>query len=210
MTAQRFIKNKNRKIDEMKTKTAHQTQSIHPSAGLPTLFSLALLAATTSATLAEDNRAPEVPTTISVGETNKVHFHGFGVGFQIYTWNGTSWGGAVPEATLFDDDGNVVALHFGVFASNGSFVGPAWQSNSGSKVVGKIPPASFTVDTNAIPWLRLEAVNPEGPGIFASTTFIQRVNTTGGKAPSTNGAFVGQVARIPYTADYFFYRQTSY
>ncbi len=193
----------------MKTKTAHQTQMTHPGAWLLTLAGIGLAAATTSSVLADDNRAPEVPTTISVGETNKVHFHGFGVGFQIYTWNGTSWGGAVPEATLFDDDGNVVAVHFGVFAVNGSFVGPAWQSNSGSKVVGKIPPAAVTVDTNAIPWLRLEAVNPEGPGIFAATTFIQRVDTTGGKAPSTNGSFVGQVARIPYTADYFFYRQTS-
>ena len=184
----------------MKTKTAHQTQSIQPSAGLPTLFSLALLAVTTSTTLAEDNRAPEVPTTISVGETNKVHFHGFGVGFQIYTWNGTSWGTAVPEATLFDDAGNVVAIHF---------AGPTWQSNSGSKVVGKLPPAAVIVNPDAIPWLRLEALNSQGPGIFARTTFIQRVNTTGGKAPSDPGAFVGQVARIPYSADYFFYRSTA-
>jgi hypothetical protein len=166
-------------------------------------------AATMTAQAGTDHRAPEVPQEISVGDTNKVHFHGFGIGFQIYTWNGTSWGGAVPEATLFDDDGNVVASHFGVFNANGGFVGPAWQSNSGSKVVGKIPPAAVIMDRNAIPWLRLEAVNPEGPGILAETTFIQRVNTTGGKAPSTDGAFVGQVARIPYTADYFFYRQTN-
>ena len=67
-------------------------------------------------------------------------------------------------------------------------------------------PPRVTVDTNAIPWLRLQAVNPEGPGIFAHTSFIQRVNTTVGKAPAENGAFIGQVARVPYTADYFFYR----
>lgn len=166
-------------------------------------------AATITAQAGADNRAPEVPQQISVGDTNKVHFHGFGVGFQIYTWNGTSWGGAVPDATLFDDDGNVVASHFGVFDANGRFVGPAWQSNSGSKVVGKIPPAAVIMNEDAIPWLRLEAVNPEGPGILAATTFIQRVNTIGGKAPATDGAFVGQVARIPYKADYFFYRQTN-
>jgi hypothetical protein len=52
-------------------------------------------------------------------------------------------------------------------------------------------------------------VDPEGPGVFAVTTFIQRVNTSGGKAPLTPGSFVGQVARVPYTADYFFYRQTN-
>jgi hypothetical protein len=204
-----ILEKQKQKIDTMNIKTAHQTQRIHLSIWLRTLAGIGLLAGTASTALADDNRAPEVPKEISVGETNKVHFHGFGVGFQIYTWNGTSWGGAVPEATLFDEDGNVVALHFGVFAINGSFIGPAWQSNSGSEVVGKLPPAAVVVDTNSIPWLRLPALTREGPGIFANTSFIQRVNTTGGKAPSTNGAFVGQVARIPYTADYFFYRQTS-
>ena len=156
-----------------------------------------------------DNRAPEVPDTIAVPVGNKVHFHGFGVGVQIYTWNGTSWGSAVPEATLFNGEG-VVAIHFGVFDAT-HFVGPAWESNSGSEVVGALPPKSVAVDTNAIPWLRLAAVKEltHGPGIFADTTFIQRVNTTGGKAPSTDGAFVGQVARVPYTADYYFYRQSN-
>ena len=170
---------------------------------------LLCVAATLTAHAGTDNRAPEVPFQISVGDTNKVSFHGFGVGFQIYTWNGTSWGSAVPEATLFDNDGNIVALHFGVFAANGAFVGPAWQSNSGSEVVGKLPPAAVVMDTNAIPWLRLAQLSTEGPGPFADTTFIQRVNTTGGKAPSANGTFVGQVARVPYTADYFFYRKTN-
>jgi hypothetical protein len=149
-----------------------------------------------------DNRAPEVPHEIAVPAGNKVHFHGFGVGVQIYTWNGTSWGAAVPEAILFNGEG-VVAIHF---------AGPTWVSDSGSQVVGALPPQSgVTVDPDAIPWLLLQAVEERthGPGIFANTTYIQRVNTTGGKAPSANGTVVGQVARVPYTADYFFYRQTN-
>ena len=186
----------------MKTKTSLQIQWIQTSAWLPTLVGLALGAASAASALAEpatDNRAPEVPTEIAVSNDNKVHFHGFGVGVQIYTWNGSSWGTAVPEAILFHAEG-VVAIHF---------AGPTWQSKSGSTVVGALPPKAVTVDPNAIPWLRLDAKSPEGPGIFANTTFIQRVNTTGGKAPSADGAFVGHVARVPYTADYFFYRQTS-
>ena len=155
-----------------------------------------------------DNRAPEVPAGITVdSSTNRVHFHGFGIGFQVYTWNGTSWGSAVPDAMLFDEDGNLVASHFGVPIP--PRIHPAWQSNSGSKVVGALPPAAVIMDTNAIPWLRLQALTTEGPGIFAETTFIQRVNTTGGKAPSTDGTFVGQVARVPYSADYFFYRKAN-
>ena len=171
------------------------------SANKTALGALALLLGGSLAALAagSDNRAPEVPDEIAVPAGNKVHFHGFGVGVQIYTWNGTSWGTAVPEAILFHANG-VVTIHF---------AGPTWQSNSGSSVVGALPPKAVTVDTNAIPWLRLDAKNPEGPGIFANTTFIQRVNTTGGKAPSADGTFVGQVARVPYTADYFFYRHAN-
>ena len=52
-------------------------------------------------------------------------------------------------------------------------------------------------------------INTHGRDIFADTTFIQRVNTTGGKAPSENGTLVGQAAKVPYTADYFFYRQSN-
>jgi hypothetical protein len=166
-----------------------------------TIGALALLLGGGLAALAagNDNRAPEVPDEIEVPAGNKVHFHGFGVGVQIYTWNGSSWGAAVPEAILFHGEG-IVTIHF---------AGPTWMSNSGSKVVGALPPkAAVTVDPGAIPWLLLSAKNPEGPGIFANTTYIQRVNTTGGKAPTADGAFVGQVARVPYTADYFFYRHS--
>ena len=147
-----------------------------------------------------DNRAPEVPDDIAVTGNYRVHFHGFGVGVQMYTWNGANWGPAVPSATLFDDDGNIVATHF---------AGPRWKSNSGSIVLGGVVQPTVTVDTNAIPWVKLEALTTEGPGIFADTKFIQRVNTTGGKAPAANGTFIGQVASVPYTADYFFYRQTN-
>ena len=163
-----------------------------------------LLAAGLTAQLyAKDNRAPSVPTDIDVPEGHRVHFHGYAIGVQIYTWNGTSWGASVPEALLFDNDGEVVAIHYG---------GPTWESNSGSKVVGVVAAPRVTVDPDAIPWLLLAAVpaSTEGPGIFASTTYIQRVNTSGGKAPSEVGDFVGQVARVSYTADYYFYRQSNH
>jgi hypothetical protein len=166
-----------------------------------TLSVLALLLGGGHTALAagNDNRAPEVPAAIAVPAGNKVQFHAYAVGVQIYTWNGTSWGAAVPEATLYHGKG-VVAIHY---------AGPTWESNSGSKVVGALPPKSATVDPDSIPWLRLNALTTEGPGVFADTTFIQRVNTAGGKAPLEDGAFVGQVARVPYTADYYFYRQAN-
>lgn len=176
------------------------------SGSLRILVGLALLAAGAPFVSADDNRAPKVPDEIVVPEGNRVHFHGYAEGFQIYTWNGSSWGAAVPDATLFDNEGNVVAIHFGT--PNG----PAWKSNSGSEVVGVLPPKAAIVDSNSIPWLRLNAdpIRTHGPGIFANTTFIHRVNTDGGKAPLENGAFLGQVAKVPYTADYFFYRKSNH
>lgn len=35
---------------------------------------------------------------------------------------------------------------------------------------------------------------------------VQRVNTLGGTAPAGAGSFVGDEARVPYTAEYYFYR----
>ena len=181
------------------------------SSNKATVSALALLLGSGLSALASesgtDNRAPEVPESIAVeAADHKVHFHGFARGVQIYTWNGNDWGNAVPRATLFDDDGNVVVSHFGT--TNG----PAWRSNSGSEVVGKLPPKRADVDPdNAIPWLLLEAnvKLTHGPGVLAGTSLIHRVNTAGGVAPKVAGTQIGQVAEVPYIADYFFYRATN-
>ena len=49
---------------------------------------------------------------------------------------------------------------------------------------------------------------PTGGDTLTATKFIQRLNTSGGIAPSTgctSSANVGNQAFVPYTADYFFY-----
>ena len=45
--------------------------------------------------------------------------------------------------------------------------------------------------------------------MLSNTTYIQRVNTTGGMAPATGcsqAGNVGALTMVPYTADYFFYK----
>lgn len=120
-------------------------------------------------------------------------------GVQIYRWNGISWEFQAPEASLYADARRhiKVGIHYG---------GPTWESNSGSKVVGSVA-ERCTPDPTAVPWLLLKAVSSSGRGIFRGTTFIQRVNTVGGLAPIERGAFVGEVRRVPYTAEYYFYRE---
>ena len=70
-----------------------------------------------------------------------------------------------------------------------------------------------TVDPNAIPWLLLKATKTtagRGGNLLAPTTFIQRINTVGGLAPTEacNAAKSGTVREVSYGADYFFYKST--
>ena len=149
-----------------------------------------------------DNRAPDVGEyeKLNVEDGHKVAFHAYAEGVQIYRWNGTSWSFVGPEALLYADaDGNsVVGIHY---AGPG---GPHWETTSGSIVVGTVAERA-TPDPDAIDWLKLKA-SSEGPGIFDGVTFIQRVNTVGGKAPTDPGDFVGEELEVSYTAEYFFYR----
>lgn len=85
------------------------------------------------------------------------------------------------------------------------FAGPTWLGVSGSKVVGAVIDRC-TPDAGAIPWLSPRAVSAEGPGVLAGTTFVQRVNTVGGKAPATAGSVAGETTGVPHKAEYYFYR----
>jgi hypothetical protein len=129
---------------------------------------------------------------------SKLTYHAYATGTQVYRWDGAAWVFVEPSAVLYADAGEhgVVGTHY---------AGPTWESNSGSRVVGTVL-ERCTPDPDAIPWLKLGAVSAEGPGIFDRTTFIQRVNTVGGKAPAAAGSLPGEIARVPYTAEYFFYR----
>ena len=162
------------------------------------VIALAFAATATARAQGNDNRAPEVPESIDVPAGHKVLFHTYAVGVQIYQWNGTAWVFQAPDATLYDADGNIVGIHY---------AGPTWESNSRSKVVGVRIAGAPSPNPNSIPMLLLEAQFTQGPGIFARTTYIQRVNTVGGVAPTAPGTTVGEEARVPYTAEYFFYRQ---
>jgi uncharacterized protein (TIGR03118 family) len=176
-----------------------------------TLFKSAaalLLAAAPALTVhaAPDARFPELPLvcdTIAAPEGDRVAFYVYAVGVQIYRWDGTAWVFVAPEATLYAD-----ANHHGQVGTHfGTPNGPAWQSNSGSKVVEQRV-NGCTPDPTAIQWLLLRTISHEGDGVFAGVTHVQRVNTVGGVAPSTSGAVVGEERRVPYTADYVFHRSS--
>lgn len=167
---------------------------------LITLVSLAI-----SPALAFDRNGPELPgqcRSIRVPEGNKLAFHAYARGSQVYRWNAVTfkWDFVAPVATLFaeEDFFGEVGMHY---------VGPTWESKSGSKVQGsRVPGTGCNVDSTAIDWILLSKTRSEGPGIFESVTYVQRVNTTGGLAPSTPGTTNGEQKEVPYTAEYYFYR----
>lgn len=162
------------------------------------------------ASLDQDNRAPDVPTTLQVPAGFKVSFHAYAVGAQIYNATPSPadptklvWTLTGPDAVLFDATGEIVGTHF-------AYAGPtrpAWQSNSGSFVVAQRAAPPVTVDPDAIPWLLLSSVKNEGPGIFGCAALIQRVNTSGGLPPANPPTYLGEEARVTYTAEYFFFRE---
>ncbi|PYK00809.1 MAG: hypothetical protein DME23_06045, partial [Verrucomicrobia bacterium] len=153
-----------------------------------------------------DYRRPVVPPILEPPANQQVTFHAFAVGVQIYTWTPnptnpavSSWVFKAPEAVLFkaDDRDDAVGLHY---------AGPTWEHKDGSKVVGTVLQRSPPADPNAIAWVLLQAASNAGQGKLSDVTYIQRVNTTGGTAPTDGGDATHLEARVPYTAEYYFYR----
>src|SRR5262249_556190 len=110
-----------------------------------------VLFAFTMSAQADDLQPPTLPSAcdprLQVPDGNALKFHAFATGFQNYHWSGSTWLFDGPTATLFADPGHhgQVGIHY---------VGPTWQSNSGSIVkAGAV--ANCKPDTTAIPSLLL-------------------------------------------------------
>jgi hypothetical protein len=164
-------------------------------------LSLPFLGCTGSTTLA----APAVPATLSVPAGNKLALVMHADGVQIYTCAPAKddstkyeWAFKAPEAKLTDADGRDGGKHY---------AGPIWESSDGSKVTGKVEQKVDAPAAGDIQWLLLSAKSNEGTGAFGKVTFIQRLETHGGKAApeGCDAAHVGQEQRVPYKATYYFY-----
>lgn len=153
--------------------------------------------------------APEkpanVPATLRVGADRSLTVVAKAKGVQIYTCGPDKsnpaafvWNFKAPEADLFNAGGNLIGKHY---------AGPTWEGIDGSKVVGQVSASDKSVDPNAITWLLLSAKSNSGAGLFGKTANIQRLNTSGGKAPvdGCDLAHSGSEARVPYTGAYYFY-----
>lgn len=148
-------------------------------------------------------RSGGLPDALAVPAGNDLVFELQAEGVQVYACAGSdgkfAWTFRAPEAALFGPEGQPAGRHY---------AGPSWESSDGSKVVGaKVE--SATPDPASIPWLLLRSSSHTGSGRMEEVTFIQRVRTSGGNAPSDgcDAAHAGATARVPYRAAYRFYRQ---
>lgn len=113
--------------------------------------------------------------------------------------NAYEWGFIAPDATLYEGSRSV-ARH--------SSVGVYEALTDRSSVSGIVRGAQPAGTAN-LPWVLIAAQPLSDSGIFAGVTSIQRVNTSGGAAPTTGCAATneGAEARVAYRADYYFYKR---
>lgn len=147
-----------------------------------------------------------LPDAVKVPAGHKVAWETVGVGEITYECRAKAnqagafeWVFVGPKADLNGRGGNKLGTYFGPPAT--------WAANDGSAVTGAqvaVAPAM----AGSIP-LQLVKANPAtGMGAMNGTTYIQRVATQGGVAPSTacDGMAVGRKEVVRYQADYIFWK----
>jgi uncharacterized protein DUF3455 len=165
---------------------------------------------------ADRSTPPTVPTIIQVPAGNQLFRVAHAIGTQNYVCLSTGWASRAygPQATLFNEENEQVLTHF--LSPNPDEANAAratWQDSRDTSTVwaNAIDGASYTPDPTAIPWLLLKVVGraqgPTGGDRMTGTTYIQRLNTTGGLKPAGT-CMEGDRSLVPYTADYYFYKAT--
>lgn len=110
------------------------------------------------------------------------------------------WVFVAPEANLYDASNTKVGTHS---------AGPTWQlSGAADSIYGQqFTPPKFEASSipGSIDWLLLMPKAGTTPtGIFTSVLYVQRIATSGGKAPTTAPLSAGETIDVKYTAVYRF------
>lgn len=117
---------------------------------------------------------------------------------QLKADGGYEWVLVAPHADLYNSNNQKVGFHG---------AGPVWTITSADSIYAQhfAPARTATPDANSIPWLLLMPKTGKTPtGIFADVDYIQRIATTGGKAPVTPPQTATDTKDVLYTAIYRF------
>jgi hypothetical protein len=156
-----------------------------------------------TAVMAAQMSATETPAAVTPPAGHKPVMTLKGAGLLTYECRakqseGFEWAFAGPDAGLWDSMGKQVGKYYG---------GPTWEHADGSKVTGKqlaVAPGA----AGSIPLQLVQASPAMGEGAFTGVSYIQRVNTMGGVAPSTScdASTLNSKTTVKYSADYVFYK----
>jgi hypothetical protein len=169
------------------------------------VWHLSIIAIITGCVTSNVATMPSVPEALRVPANQVLIKQVHATGVQIYECTASKdnparfeWTFKAPEAELRDRANRIFGRHY---------AGPTWEARDGSKVVGEVTARDAGPDPNAIPWLLLRATSASGRGVLSDTKSVQRIGTSGGKAPAggCNEPLLGKELRVPYQAEYNFY-----
>jgi hypothetical protein len=166
---------------------------------------------------------PAVPAKLVPEDaTPYLRTHAFGTQNYVCvtTGSGLAWRFVGPQATLFvrvlGFEQQVTTHFLSHNPEEAGLVRATWQASFDSSRVWAR--ATQTVDDPAIigdgniPWLLLQRAGgsrgPTGGSLLSQASFIQRIHTVGGVAPTTGcsqSTDVGALALVPYSTDYVFF-----
>ena len=149
--------------------------------------------------------AVTLPANLPAGNMRVATYYAVGVQkYRAQAKSGTTgifeWVFVAPDAKLYDGTNMEVGTHG---------AGPNWKLNGriDSIYAQHYAPAKTAPSDNVgnIDWLLLMPKEGKTPtGIFSGVEYIQRIATSGGKAPVTPPVSVSDKAEVPYTAVYRF------
>jgi hypothetical protein len=111
------------------------------------------------------------------------------------------WSFVNPDMTLYDPASGAEAATSRAVNS--------WNSLTDLSSVSGVLRATQQGGGDNLPWAYFRAIPSSEEGMFAGVTSVQRVNTRGGSAPrdGCNADSAGAEARVPFTAEYYFYKR---
>lgn len=140
----------------------------------------------------------DAPAALKVPDGNRLTGVFSAAGVQTYTCADGAWKLLEPAATLWaknDRSHRPLALHSR---------GPVWVSTVDGSAVNAAAIAN-SPKTGTIPELLLQSTATRGTGAFAGVSYVQRLHTHGGVAPTTACTGTDQVS-VRYSATYAFYK----
>lgn len=149
-----------------------------------------------SSSASAEKKDVKVADVLKVPQGNKLVGEYEAGGVQAYTCAAGTWKLLEPAAVLVDGDSKPVMLHSR---------GPVWVSTvDGSAVEAGAVDGAKVDRPGAIPELLLKAKAVRGDGLLGGVTYVQRLDTEGGVAP-TGTCQADALVSVPYNALYAFY-----